>query len=137
MAGEHPVWGHRKIWAMVRHEGHRLSPSTVLRIMADEGLLLHAGYQEQRRDVAKQRKSAFAAPPTGPNQVWQFDLSEYENHWGRDLAGRRRRGLLLEGRVRLALVTHREPARRHRRCRTCPRAGRGHARRHQAHRSPD
>nr|WP_240730249.1 hypothetical protein [Dermacoccus sp. 147Ba] len=50
---------------MVRHDGHRLSPSTVLRIMADEGLLLHADYQKQRRELAKQRKAAFAAPPTG------------------------------------------------------------------------
>ena len=46
MASKHPAWGHRKIWAMVRHDGHRLSPSTVLRIMADEGLLLHADYQK-------------------------------------------------------------------------------------------
>ncbi|WP_420174913.1 IS3 family transposase [Luteococcus sp. OSA5] len=40
MASKHPAWGHRKIWAMVRHDGHLVSPSTVLRIMADEGLLL-------------------------------------------------------------------------------------------------
>ena len=46
MARKHPAWGHRKIWAMVGHDGHRLSPSTVLRIMADEGLLLHADYQK-------------------------------------------------------------------------------------------
>lgn len=82
MAGKHPAWGHREIWAMVRHDGHRLSPSTVLRIMADEGLLLHADYQKQRRELAKQRKAAFAAPPTGPNQVWQFDFSEYETTGG-------------------------------------------------------
>ena len=82
MASKHPAWGHRKIWAMVRHDGHRLSPSTVLQIMADEGLLLHADYQKQRRELAKQRKAAFAASPTGPNQVWQFDFSEYETTGG-------------------------------------------------------
>ena len=81
-ASKHPAWGHRKIWAMVRHDGHLLSPSTVLRIMADEGLLLHSDYQKQRRELAKQRKAAFAAPPTGPNQVWQFDFSEYETTGG-------------------------------------------------------
>lgn len=50
--------------------------------MADEGLLLHADYQKHRRDVAKQRKAAFAAPPTRPNQAWQFDLSEYQTTGG-------------------------------------------------------
>gem|GEM_PF-2004752 len=32
--------------------------------------------------LAKQRKAAFAAPPTRPNQVWQFDFSEYETTGG-------------------------------------------------------
>lgn len=82
MASKHPAWGHRKIWAMVRHDGHLVSPSTVLRIMADEGLLLRADYQKQRRELAKQRKAVFAAPPTRPNQVWQFDFSEYETTGG-------------------------------------------------------
>lgn len=82
MASKYPAWGHRKIWVMVRHDGHHVSPSTVLRIMADEGLLLRADYQKQRRELAKQRKAAFAAPPTGPNQVWQFDFSDYETTGG-------------------------------------------------------
>ncbi|MEL4506394.1 IS3 family transposase [Luteococcus sp. H91] len=82
MASKHSAWGHRKIWAMVRHDGHLVSPSTVLRIMADEDLLLRSDYQKQRRELARQRKAAFAAPPTGSNQVWQFDFSEYETTGG-------------------------------------------------------
>ncbi len=31
------------------------------------------------------RKAAFAEPPTGPNQVWQLDFSEFETQ-RRDLA---------------------------------------------------
>ena len=31
-AGTHTAWGHRKVWAMTRHDGHQLSPSTALRI---------------------------------------------------------------------------------------------------------
>ena len=38
-ASTYPAWGHRKVWAMVRHDGHRLSQSTVLRVLAEEGLL--------------------------------------------------------------------------------------------------
>ena len=39
----HPVWGHRKIWAMVRHDGHVVSQATVLRLLRDEGLILPRG----------------------------------------------------------------------------------------------
>lgn len=73
-----PAWGHRKIWAMVRYDGHTVSASTVMRILRDEGLLLTIDYQKERRDVAGARKAAFATSPTGPNQVWQLDFSEYE-----------------------------------------------------------
>ena len=77
-AGQHPTWGHRKIWAMCAYEGHTASPSTVMRVLQDEGMLLAANYTKERRDLAGQRKKAFAAAPSGPNQVWQLDFSEYE-----------------------------------------------------------
>lgn len=78
----HPAWGHRKIWAMVRHDGVVVSASTVARILADEGLLQTADYQRERRQLAVQRKAAFARVPTGPNQVWQLDFSEFETTRG-------------------------------------------------------
>jgi putative transposase len=74
----HPAWGHRKVWAMCRHDGHRVSQATVLRLLRDEGLLLGATYQRERRALAARRRAAFAAEPTGPNQVWQLDFSEFE-----------------------------------------------------------
>ena len=59
LARKHPAWGHRKIWAMARHEGHQLTMSTVLRVLRDEGLLLEASYQRERRRLAAERKAAF------------------------------------------------------------------------------
>jgi hypothetical protein len=82
LAMEHPGWGHRKFWAMARHSGYRLSQRTVARLLDAEGLLLKADYQRERRELAKARKAAFAAAPTGPNQVWQLDFSEYETTAG-------------------------------------------------------
>ena len=76
-ATDHPAWGHRKIWAMVRHDGHVVSEATV-RLLRDEGLILPAHYQRERRKLAERRKAAFANDPTGPNQVWQLDFSEFE-----------------------------------------------------------
>lgn len=79
---KHSAWGHRKIWAMVRHEGHVVSEATVLRTLRDEGLILPAHYQRERRKLAERRKAAFANEPTGPNQVWQLDFSEFETTTG-------------------------------------------------------
>lgn len=82
LARAHPPWGHRKIWAMARHSGHQVACSTVLRILDEENLLLKADYQRERRQLAAQRKATSAVPPTGPNQVWQLDVSEYETPHG-------------------------------------------------------
>ncbi|MGC5617632.1 transposase [Georgenia sp. Z1491] len=81
-AAKHPVWGHRKIWAMVRHDGHVVSEATVLRRLRDQGLILPGQYQRERRKLAERRKAAFAEEPTGPNQVWQLDFSEFETTAG-------------------------------------------------------
>lgn len=78
----HPAWGHRKVWAMVRHDGHRVSQATILRLLREEGLLLEANYQRERRKLAERRKAAFATEPTGANQVWQLDFSEFETTTG-------------------------------------------------------
>jgi putative transposase len=81
-AEAHSAWGHRKVWAMARFDGHRLSPSTTLRIMRRRGLLQSVGYTRERRALAAARKAAFCDPPTGPNQVWQLDFSEFETSRG-------------------------------------------------------
>lgn len=78
----HPAWGHRKVWAMCRHDGHRVSQASVLRLLRDEGLILPAAYQRERRQLAARRKAAFATEPTGANQVWQLDFSEFETTTG-------------------------------------------------------
>lgn len=81
-ARAHPAWGHRKIWAMVRHDGHVVSEATVLRVLRDEGLILPDNYQRERRRLAERRKAAFASDPSGPNQIWQLDFSEFETTTG-------------------------------------------------------
>ena len=78
----HPAWGHRKVWAMVRHEGLACSQATILRVLRDVGLILPAAYQRERRQLAQRRKAAFAVEPTGANQVWQLDFSEFETTTG-------------------------------------------------------
>ena len=45
---------------MCRHDGHRVSQATVFRLLRDEGLLLEANYQRERRQLAARRKAATA-----------------------------------------------------------------------------
>jgi putative transposase len=81
-AADWPAWGHRKIFGLIRADGHRLSPSSVERAMRRRGLLQPIDYTGERRELAKARSAAFAQPPTGPTQVWQLDFSEYETSTG-------------------------------------------------------
>jgi putative transposase len=66
----------------MRADGHAGSCSSVERALRRRDLLQPVDYQGERRELAKARKAAFAQPPTGPNQVWQLDFSEYETTTG-------------------------------------------------------
>lgn len=81
-AGDWPGWGHRKIYGLIRADGHPVSMSSVERAMRRRGLLQPVDYQGERRQLAQARRAAFADPPTGPNQVWQLDFSDYETTSG-------------------------------------------------------
>lgn len=82
LALEWPAWGHRKIHALLAVDGFHASPATVRRALARRGLLQPAGYQRERRELAKARKAAFVSPPTRRNRVWQTDFSELETAAG-------------------------------------------------------
>jgi putative transposase len=76
------AWGHRKIWAMLRADGVRVSRSSVLRALERRGLLLPVRYQAERRQLAAARHATFWEPPARRNRVWQTDFTEYETSRG-------------------------------------------------------
>jgi len=77
-----PAWGHRKIAALLRADGVDAPDSTVLRALRRSGRVLPVDYQAERRQLAQARRAAFVVPPSGPNQVWQLDFSEFETRHG-------------------------------------------------------
>jgi putative transposase len=77
-----PAWGHRKLAALVRADGHDAPDSTVLRALRRSGRVLPVDYQAERRQHAQARRAAFMVAPTAPNQVWQLDFSEFETRLG-------------------------------------------------------
>jgi transposase InsO family protein len=77
-----PAWGHRKIAQLVRVDGTAVADSTALRALKRNGRVLEPDYARQRRDLAAARRAAFGVAPSGPNQVWQLDFTEYETIQG-------------------------------------------------------
>jgi putative transposase len=81
-ASDWPAWGHRKIAAMMRADGHAVSTSTVERALRRRGLLLPRGFRADRKSWAALRRKVFHDPPTVRNRVWQTDFSEFETAGG-------------------------------------------------------
>ncbi len=77
-----PAWGHGKIAALMRADGHAVSTSTVQRALRRRGLLLPVGYRADRKSWAVLRRRVFHDPPTERNRVWQTDFSEFETASG-------------------------------------------------------
>ena len=77
-AHRYAAWGHRKIWAMLRADGVRVSPSSVERALRRQALLQPRRYLAERRQLAARRKAVFLDPPVRRNRVWQVDFTEFE-----------------------------------------------------------
>jgi hypothetical protein len=77
-----PAWGHRKIAAMMRVDGHQVCTSTVERALRRRGLLLPSGFPADRSSWSRLRKRVFRDPPRERNRVWQIDFSDFETARG-------------------------------------------------------
>jgi transposase InsO family protein len=83
LALKYPMWGHRKIAWLARHEhGLHVAEATCLRILREAGLVLPIDYVRERRDLAGARREAFLQLPTRRNRVWQMDFFELETSGG-------------------------------------------------------
>jgi putative transposase len=79
----YPMWGHRKIAWLCRHQhGVQVADATCLRILREAGLVLPVDYVRERRDLAAGRRAAFVDPVTRRNRVWQMDFFELETSGG-------------------------------------------------------
>jgi transposase InsO family protein len=79
----YPMWGHRKIAWLARHEhGVEVADATCLRILREAGLVLPIDYARERKHLAAGRRAAFVGPVTRRNRVWQIDFFELETSGG-------------------------------------------------------
>ena len=77
-----PQWGSRTIATLMRIDGFDAPDSTVYRALKRTGRVLEVNYQAERRQHAEARRAAFVVPPSGPNQVWQLDFTEFVTRMG-------------------------------------------------------
>jgi hypothetical protein len=91
-AADWPTWGHRKIAAMMRADGHVVSTSTVERALRRRGLLPPHGFRADRKTWAVLRRKVFRDPPTERNRVWQTDFRQMGARHGNGPGRRIRRG---------------------------------------------
>ena len=81
-ADRYPQWGSHTIASLLRIDGVDAPDSTVYRALKRTGRVLKVNYQAERRRHAEARRAAFVVPPSGPNQVWQLDFTEFETRMG-------------------------------------------------------
>lgn len=70
LASENPRYGYRRIHALLRREGLRMSPRKAHRLWRKAGLQV----PKRRRRRVPQSKKPRPAPSDGPNQVWAYDF---------------------------------------------------------------
>ena len=101
MALAFPMWGHRKLAWLCRHEhAIELSDATCLRILREAGLVLPADYARERKNLAAGRRAAFVEPVWRRNRVWQMDFFELETSG----AGTLRSGDVIDYAAKLVLA---------------------------------
>ena len=66
----------------MRIDGLDAPDSTVYQALKRTGRVLEADYKAERRQHVEARRAAFVVPPSGPNQVWQLDFTEFQTRHG-------------------------------------------------------
>lgn len=61
-----PEWGHRNIWAMTRHDGHKVSQATVLRLLRDHHLILPSELRQTASKAHQKPQSCINETPDRP-----------------------------------------------------------------------
>jgi transposase InsO family protein len=87
LAAQHPRYGYRRVWALLRTEGFHVNRKRVQRLWRVEGHRV-----PPRRKVARGKKAQGTAenaswnrPATGPNEVWSYDFMSVVTRDGRPL----------------------------------------------------
>lgn len=65
------TYGYRRIWVLLRRDGHRVGRHMLRRWMRDVGLAQNGPMRDTGRTVGEKPEE-----PTGPNEAWQIDATK-------------------------------------------------------------
>jgi len=81
LAMEHPRYGGRRLWALLRREGRAVNLKRVRRLCRKHGLVLRAKRRRKRRGIG----IGVPCRAEHPHQVWAWDFMEDRTEAGRKL----------------------------------------------------
>src|SRR5690606_34177582 len=84
IAQEHPRYGYRRAWAILRDEGWAVNKKRVHRLWREAGLQVPQRARKRRR-VGSGEHSTVRLAPQHPNHVWSYDFVFDQTEDGRPL----------------------------------------------------
>ena len=81
LAMQHPRYGGRRLWALLRREGRKVNLKRVRRLCGKHGLVLRAKRRRKRRGIG----IGVPCRAEHPHQVWAWDFMEDRTERGRKL----------------------------------------------------
>jgi putative transposase len=87
LAAEHPRYGYRRVWALLRSEGFQVNRKRVQRLWRLEGIGCRRGgrLRAARRRRGRPRTASWNRPASRPNEVWSDDFMSSITRDGRPL----------------------------------------------------
>src|SRR5262245_1460226 len=84
LVAQHPRYGYRRIWALLRREGWRVNRKRIWRLWRREGLKVPSKQRKKRRQ-ASSANSCVRRPAEHKNHVWAWDFLHDRTSDGRSL----------------------------------------------------
>lgn len=77
LAAQHPRWGYRRVWSVLRAEGWRVNRKRIERLWRLEGHRVPARRRARpdRRARGSAQQAVWNLPATKPNDVWSYDFT--------------------------------------------------------------
>lgn len=76
LAAQHPRWGYRKVWALLREEGWRVNRKRIERLWRLEGHRVppRRVMASGKKALGTAEKAIWSLPAQRPNHVWSYDF---------------------------------------------------------------
>jgi putative transposase len=85
LVGEHPRFGYRRIWALLRREGWRINRKRVYRLWRQQGLKVPRRKKKKKRGLGQKKNGCATRRSLARNHVWAWDFIHDRTADGRPL----------------------------------------------------